>query len=138
MPRAAVWTSAESVRYWAVAFGTLNALLVALAALQVAFIGSFTWENRDNASDDWLVPLAFALFMSALTVFGGVVTARLWLVVAALVVQAVLGLIALDHALTEWSDHGDGWLIVFAVAIGATGALAVVLTRRSSYRPDGR
>ena len=123
---------------WAVAFGTLYSILTALASWVLFFTTTFHWENQsvaEAASDDWLTPLAVVWFVGALVVFAGVMTARLWLVAPAVTVGVLVGMLALRYALVDWSDHGDGELIAFAVGVGLAGVLAVILTAKAAREP---
>jgi len=121
---------------YAVAFGTLYSILMALAAVSLFILATVPWENRTGGGgDDWLVLVAIAMFVSALLVFAGVMTARVWLVAPAYLVGAVVSLPALRYALADWSDHADGQLIGAALGIGACGLLAAVLTARAAREP---
>jgi len=123
---------------YAVAFGTLYSLLTALASWLLFFVVTFRWENQspaDARGDDWLAPLAVVMFVSAVVVFVGVMTVRVWLVAPAFALGAVVLVPALRYALVDWSDHADGQLIGAALGIGVCGLLAAVLTARAGREP---
>jgi hypothetical protein len=115
---------------WAVAFGTLYSLLMALASW-VVYVIAFWSENVEPdvaRSNDWLAFVAIAMCVGAVVFFIGVMTVRLWLVVPALLVSGGAGVAAVWYALVEVSDHGDGKLMAYALACGLASALAVALT----------
>jgi hypothetical protein len=64
-------------------------------------------------------------------------TARVWLVCTGLAVGVVPGALALRYALENWSDHGDGELLAFAVGLAATGLAAAFLTARAGRELAG-
>jgi hypothetical protein len=129
----------EAMAYgWAVAFGTLYAIVSAFTSFVVLVMTGGQWENQSAAeagSDDWLRALSVVWLVAAFAVFGGVMTGRLWLVATGVAVSGIIGLLALRKALGDWSDHGDGQVTAFAVGVGAAGLLAVALTARASREP---
>jgi hypothetical protein len=122
--------------WWAVAFGTLYAILLALSAWMLLFTVSFGWENRDNTVDDWLGPFAVAMFVSAVAVFVGAITRRRRLVVLAYMFGVAVSVPGLRYALEDWSDHADGKLLALGLAIALSGFLAAVLITRAARDPQ--
>ena len=118
--------------WWAVAFGTLYAILLALSAWMLLFTVSFGWENRENSLDDWLKPFAVAMFVSALAVFVGAIARKRRLVVLAYMFGVAVSVPGLRYALEDWSDHADGKLLALGLAIALSGLLAAVLTTRAA------
>ena len=118
--------------WWAIAFGTLYAILLALSAWMLLFVVSFGWENRDNDVDDWLKPFALTMFLSALAVFVGAVARRRRLVLFAYLIGVAVSVPGLWYALNDWSDHADGKLVALGFAIGLSGLLTAVLTTRAA------
>jgi hypothetical protein len=125
---------------YAVALGTLYSIVLAFAAWTLLILATVPWENQTPAEahgDDWLIPLAVGLFLSAVVAFAGVMKARTRLVAPAFALQVVIAVPVLRFVLREWSDHGDGQLLVYTLAFEMTGSLAVVLTARAAREPVG-
>jgi hypothetical protein len=124
---------------WAVAFGTLYSLLIALASWGAYILGVWSENVEPDVarSNDWLVLVAIAMLAGAVVLFVGVLTARLWLVAPAFLVSGGASFAAVRYALVEVSDHGDGKLLAYAVGCGLSGALAVALTAIATRAPNG-
>ena len=122
---------------WGVAFGTLYSILIALSSWMVWFLAVYS-ENvtpEEEASNDWLVFAAKAMFVAAVAFWIGVMTVRLWLVVPAFLVSGMVSVAAVWYAIVEASDHGDGELIALTFGCGLAGSLAVVLVAIAAREP---
>lgn len=104
------------------------------AALFMYFLAAFPFENQspeDQAADDWMIGVGILVALLALVVLIAVVLRRQGWATIVYAPSAVIG-----FALLKWavgvSDHSDGKLIVWVVAIQATGLGAVVLSARRS------
>ena len=102
-----------------------------LANLFVWFLNTFTFENQtaQTTSDFWglLLPASLALVFAFL-VLGAVALSRWRLALGAYALHVASGALLFARGVGI-SDHSDGLLIVFALAIELTGLAGVVLLR---------
>ncbi len=100
------------------------------AALFMSFLATFPFENQspeDRAADDWLIGVGILAAVLALGTLIAVILRRQGWATFVFATNAVLGLALLKWAVGV-SDHGDGTVIVWILAIEATGLGAVALS----------
>jgi ABC-type transport system involved in cytochrome c biogenesis permease subunit len=109
----------------------------AVAAFLMHFIATFPWENRDLVRPDgWLVPAAALLLVLAVATLAAVVCSRRTAAGRLFAAQATLAGGVLAFALSH-SDHSDGRLIVFALAVEVAGLAGItLLPARASFPGD--
>lgn len=108
------------------------------AALLMSFFATFPFENQtpeERAADDWLIGVGILVAALAIVTLIAVILRRQGWATLVFAVNAVLG-----FALLRWavgvSDHSDGKLIVWTLAIESTGLGAVALSALSVRRSD--
>jgi Na+/melibiose symporter-like transporter len=102
-----------------------------VVAFLLIFIATFPFENQDPkdlAKDDWMIGAAVILVVLALATAIAVFLRRRRLAAGALVLSGGLGLGLLGWALHA-SEHSDGKVLGWGLAIELAGFLAVASTR---------
>jgi quinol-cytochrome oxidoreductase complex cytochrome b subunit len=105
-------------------------VLCAVAAFLMFFIATFPFENQSPeraAADDWLIGAAPVILILALAIVGAVIARRAALAAVALVAQFAVAAVVVAYALRE-SDHSDGRLVLYAMAVAVTAVAAVTAT----------
>ena len=120
------------MRVFALTAAALHVLLCTVAAYAMWFFATFPFENQSSEqaeADDWLLVAAGLILLFAIA-FAGTVVGR-WKTVAAVVVagEIALGLFVVTYSLRA-SDHSDGRLLLYALAVGFTAAVATTATWR--------
>jgi hypothetical protein len=118
------------MRAIALAGAALHVLLCTVAGYAMWFFATFPFENQSSEqaeADDWLLAAAGLILLLALA-FAGTVVGR-WRAVAAVVVagELAVGLAVLIYSL-QASDHSDGRLLLYALAVWLTASVAVTAT----------
>ena len=116
----------------------LHVLLCAVAAFLMLFYATFPFENQspEQAADDWLIGAAPLIAILALAIAGGVIGRKVAVAAVGLVAQFGVGAVVVAYALGE-SDHSDGRLVLYALAVAVTaiGAAAATYAERHGRRP---
>jgi hypothetical protein len=125
------------MRALAITAVALHILLCVVAAFLMFFSATFPFENQspeEAAADDWLIGAAPLIVVLALAIAGGVVARKVAVATVCLLGQFVVGAVVVGYAVGE-SDHSDGKLVVYALAVAVTAASAVTAT---AAEPRGR
>jgi hypothetical protein len=117
----------------------LHVLLCAVAAFLMLFYATFPFENQSPeqaAADDWLIGAVPLIAILALAIAGGVIGRKVAVAAVGLVAQFGVGAFVVAYALGE-SDHSDGKLVLYALAVAVTavGAAAATYAERHGRRP---
>jgi hypothetical protein len=123
------------LRGLAVAAAVLHACLCVPAALLLFFVGTFSWENQtpeEAAGNDWLVGAALLVALFGILLGAAVLARRVNVAVFALLAQLVVGAGVVTWAVRV-SHHSDGKLLLFALAAGASAAIATSATLREQH-----
>jgi hypothetical protein len=119
------------MRALAITAVALHVLLCVVAAFLMFFSATFPFENQSAeqaAADDWLIGAAPLVVVLALAIAGGVIARKVAVAAIAVVGQFGVGAVVVGYALGE-SDHSDGKLVVYALAVAVTAAGAVTATQ---------
>ena len=123
------------LRGLAVAAAVLHACLCVPAALLLFFVGTFSWENQTPegaGDDDWLAGAAVRIALLAILLGAAVLARRVSVAEFALLAQSIVGAVVVTWAVRE-SDNSDGRLLLFALAAGASAAIATNATYREQH-----
>jgi hypothetical protein len=126
-----------AVRALSLTSAVVHVALVAVAAFLMWFFAVFPFENQSAeraAADDWLLGAAPLIAVLAIAAGAATFARKARLVAAALTAEFAVGAVVLAYALGE-SDHSDGRLMLWALAIAGTGAMAGIATGRAEMTP---
>jgi hypothetical protein len=119
------------MRAFALSTAVLHLVLCVLGGLLMLLVATFPVENlspEERAANDWLIGAALVIVIVALTLGRGVIVRRVALAAYALAAQFIVGAVVIGYALGE-SDHADGKLTLYALAVLGTAAAATAASR---------
>ena len=98
------------------------------------FVATFPFENQspeEAAGNDWLIGAAAIILLLAIVIGGTVIACLVAVAAVASGAQCVVAGIVLTYALGE-SDHSDGRLVLYAVAVAFSAIAALTATWQSA------
>ena len=119
------------MRALAILLAVANVVAIGFVAWLMWFVALFPWENttpEERTANDWMVPVAVVLALSAAGLLLCVVMGWQGWAVSALVLQTAISIGVLAFAL-DASDHSDGTLVAAALGIEFAAVVAVWLSR---------
>jgi hypothetical protein len=119
------------MRAFALSTAVLHLVLCVLGGLLMLLVATFPVENlspEERAANDWLIGAAVVIVIVALTLGRGVMVRRVALAAYALGAQFIVGAVVIGYAVGE-SDHADGKLMLYALAVLGTAVAATAASR---------